>query len=99
MPAGYAYLPVEILEADAVIVLAQTLEFHHLLDSSTRFEAVSLSFTSTLDHFLERGIILDLFRVIIIIKFFFTHCPVALHGLDDSVDSAFLADQKIKNID
>jgi hypothetical protein len=99
MPAGYAYLPVEILEADAVIVLAQTLEFHHLLDSSTRFEAVSLSFTSTLDHFLERGIILDLFRVIIIIKFFFTHCPVALHGLDDSVDSAFLADQEIKNID
>ena len=99
MPAGYAYLPVEILEADAVIVLAQTLEFHHLLDSSTRFEAAFLSFTSTLDDFLERGIILDLFRIIVVIKFFFTHCPVALHGLDDSVDSAFFADQKIKNID
>ena len=98
MPAGYAYLPVEILEADAVIVLAQTLEFHHLLDSSTRFEAAFLSFTSTLDDFLERGIIFDLFRIIVI-KFFFTHCPVALHGLDDSVDSAFFADQKIKNID
>ena len=99
MPAGSAGSLLEILETDAVIELAQALEFHHLLDSATCFEAVSLSFTSTLDHFLERGIIIGLFRVIIIVKLFFTHLRVALQGQDNSVDSAFLADQEIKNID
>ena len=99
MPAGSAGSPLEIFETDAVIELAQALEFHHLLDSATCFEAVSLSFTNTLDHFLERGIILGLFRVIIIVKFFFTHRPVALPGQNNSVDSAFWADQEIKNID
>jgi hypothetical protein len=86
---GFRDLPVEVLEANAVIELAQTLELQHPLDPATCFEAVSLSFASTLYHFLERGIILDHSRVIIIEKFFFTHRPVALQGQDEYLDSAF----------
>ena len=99
--AGSLLLPVEILEADAVVEFAQALEFEHLLDPPACFEAVPLSVASTLDHFLEGGVILDLFPVIIIVvvQVFFTHGPIAQQGHNGSVNSAFLPDQEIKNID